>query len=286
MTYQLISGKDSKPSVSSACKLTGISRGSYYHFQKTDISDENETLLRHEIEKIILKFAGYGYRRVTRELSNRGYVVNHKKVHRIMRDNSLLCQLKRSFKPTTNSNHTYPVYANLAKGLTLRGIDELWVANITYIRLPLGFCYLAVILDAYSRKVIGWNLSRHIDQELATGALRMALRVRNFKPGLIHHSDRGVQYACGAYIDLLFKNGILVSMSAKGNPYENAKAESFFKTLKYEEVYLNQYRDFFEARINIGRFLEDVYNKKRLHSSIGYRSPSDFEKQNLLVGVS
>jgi len=284
--YQSITDNRGDLSVSDACRLAGVSRDAYYHYFHRDKTSEFETILRDEIEKIILEFAGYGYRRVTPELKNRGYAVNHKKVLRIMRENNLLCQLKRSFSPnTTDSNHKLAIYSNLTKDLTLTGINQLWVADITYIRLVVEFVYLAVILDAYSRKVIGWHLSRRIDQELAIKALRMALMGRNFASGLIHHSDRGVQYASVAYTDLLRENGILISMSAKGNPYENAKAESFFKTLKTEEVYLNEYRNIFEAKANIGRFLEELYNKKRLHSSIGYLSPNDFER-NLLVGLS
>lgn len=284
MIYQSISQNNGSLPVSEACRLLSISRNAYYHYLKTDKTDEFETILRDEIEKIIMEFAGYGYRRVTPELKRRGYVVNHKKVLRIMRQNSLLCQLKRAFKSITDSDHPYPSYPNLAKGLILTDINQLWVADITYIRLTAEFVYLAVILDAYSRRVIGWNLSRHIDQELATRALKMALMNRIFSKELIHHSDRGVQYASNGYTGLLRENGIEISMSAKGNPYDNAKAESFFKTLKTEEVYLNEYRNIFEAKADIGRFLEELYNKKRLHSSIGYLPPIEFE-ENLLVKV-
>lgn len=285
MIYQSIANNKGDLSVSGACHLAGVSRDAYYHFSSAPTSNEAEVLLRHEIEKITLEFDGYGYRRVTAELANREFKFNHKKILMIMRQESLLCQLRRHFNPvTTDSNHSFAIYPNLTKDLVLGGINQLWVADITYIRLPREFCYLAVILDAYSRRVIGWNLSKHITQELALKALKMALMNRDFED-LIHHSDRGVQYASNAYTNLLKENGIKISMSAKGNPYDNAKAESFFKTLKQEEVYLNEYRDVFEAKANIGCFLEKVYNRKRLHSSIGYLSPNDFEEK-LLVGLS
>lgn len=284
MIYQVISDNRGSLSISACCRLFEVSRSAYYHHRRHTSSNEDETILRDEIEKIILEFAGYGYRRVTRELHRRGYVINHKKVLRIMGKNSLLCQLKRAFKPTTDFTHLYPTYPNLTKDLELTGIDQLWVSDITYIRLPKEFCYLSIILDAYSRKIIGWNLSRSLDQELTLRALSMAFEGRNVSPGLIHHSDQGAQYACIDYTNLLKENSIKISMSAKGNPYENAKAESFFKTLKQEEVYINDYNNVFEAKANIGRFLEDVYNKKRLHSSIGYLSPNDFERKEMVLG--
>jgi len=285
--YQLISDSRGSLSISACCRLFGVSRSAYYHHRCNNATpNEDETILKDKIEKIVLEFPGYGYRRVTKELHNRGYIVNHKRVLRIMQQNSLLCRLKRPFIPTTDSMHLYPTYPNLTKDLVLTGIDQLWVADITYIRLPKEFCYLAIILDAYSRKIIGWNLSRGIDQELTLRALKMALSNRHTSPGLIHHSDQGAQYACLDYTKLLKENGIKISMSAKGNPYENAKAESFIKTLKQEEVYISDYNNVFEAKANIGRFLEDVYNKKRLHSSIGYLSPNDFERKEMIIGVS
>lgn len=283
MIYQTIASDRGSLSISAACKLFGISRDAYYHYLKNNKPSKSDTLLRHEIEKIILEFPGYGYRRVTKELKKRDFHINHKRVLRIMNQNSLTAQLKRAFRPmTTDSNHFLPTYPNLTKNLIVTDINQLWVADITYIHLTEEFVYLAVILDAFSRKVVGWNLARHISQELALKALEQALLNRDFIEGLIHHSDRGVQYASGAYTNLLKKNGIRISMSAKGNPYENAQAESFFKTLKWEEVYLNEYRDYFEAKANIGRFIEEVYNKKRLHSSIGYLSPTDFEREMLI----
>jgi transposase InsO family protein len=286
MIYGIIKEKREALSISACCKLFNISRTAYYHNLKSNPPDGEETSLRDEIEKIILKFPGYGYRRVTKELRRRGYSINHKKVLRIMHQGSLLCQLKRAFKPAGGSEYSYLTYPNLSKDLVLTGINQLWASDITYIRLPREFCYLAVILDSYSRKIIGWHLSREIDQELTLKALKMALKERRLDRGLIHHSDQGAQYACKEYTDLLKENSIKISMSAKGNPYENARVESFFKTLKHEEVYLNDYRNIFEAIANIGRFMEDVYNKKRLHSAIDYLSPEDFERKLITSGVS
>lgn len=233
--------------------------------------------LRDAIEQIILEFAGSGYRRVTHALIRAGWSVNHKRVLRIMREESLLCHLKRQFVPTTDSHHPFEVYPNLIKGMQVDAPDVVWVADITYIRLLNCFVYLAAILDAYSRKCVGWNLSKRIDTQLALGALEKALATRGVRPGLIHHSERGVQYASTAYVERLLSVQAHISMSSVSNPYENAKAESFFKTLKQEEVYLKQYQTFEEAETNIGQFIEDVYNTKRLHSSLGYVPPVEFE---------
>jgi putative transposase len=233
--------------------------------------------LRDAIEQIILDFPGYGYRRVTHALQRDGWRINHKRVLRIMREESLLCHLKRHFVHTPDSHHPYPVYPNLVNGRTPDAPDVIWVADLTYIRLLSEFVYLATILDAYSRKCVGWNLSTRMDTNLTLGALEEALATREVKPGLIHHSDRGVQYASMAYTERLQSMGIQISMSAKGNAYDNAKAESFFKTLKQEEVYLKHYQTFEEASANIGQFIDDVYNTKRLHSSLGYMPPSEFE---------
>src|SRR5437899_1817164 len=194
-----------------------------------------------------------------------------------MREESLLCQLKRHFVHTTDSHHRYQVYPNLIKAMTIEAPDVVWVADITYIRLLSNFAYLAALLDAYSRKCVGWNLSKRIDTQLALGALEKALATRDVRPGLIHHSDRGVQYGSHAYVERLLNVQAKISMSAVGNPYDNAKAESFFKTLKQEEVYLKQYQTFEEAESNIGQFIEEVYNTKRLHSSLGYLPPVEFE---------
>lgn len=238
--------------------------------------------LRDAIQKIALEMPAYGYRRVTAELRRQGRTVNHKRVLRIMREDNLLCLRRRKFVVTTDSNHKLPVYPNLARDLKVTGLNQLWVADLTYIRLQFEFVFLAVILDAFSRKVIGWALERTLEATLTIGALKMAIRCGRVEPGLVHHSDRGSQYADSGYTDLLKDHGVEISMSRRGNPYDNAKAESFMKTLKYEEVYRSEYRDLTDARNQIRRFIEDVYNKKRLHSALGYRSPVEFEKKVLL----
>ena len=237
--------------------------------------------LRDAIEQLVLDFPGYGYRRVTAALHRAGWRVNHKRVLPVMRAESRLCHLKRHFVPTTDSHHGYPVYPNLLAHRQLSAPNQAWVGEITYIRLPSCFVYLACLLDAYSRRCVGWKLSRLIDANLALGALEMALATRSIAPGLIHHSDRGVQYASTAYVERLVGIQALISMSAVGNPYDNAKAESFFKTLKREEVYLKQYQTFAEAQTNIAHFIEDVYKRKRLHSSLGYVPPVEFEEASL-----
>ena len=265
-------------SISQLCETLQVSRSWYYEKQTRAEEDEADVELRDSIERIILDFPGYGYRRVTHALKRAGWIVNHKRVLRIMREESLLCQLKRHFVHTTDSQHRYQVYPNLIKGMTIEAPDVVWVADLTYIRLPSTFVYLAAILDAYSRKCVGWKLSKRIDTQLALGALEAALTTRTVKAGLIHHSDRGVQYASTEYVARLHSIEAHVSMSAVGNPYDNAKAESFFKTLKREEVYLKQYQTFQEAEDNIREFIEEVYNTKRLHSSLGYLPPTEFEE--------
>jgi putative transposase len=264
--------------ISRLCEVLEVSRSWYYEKQSRPEISEAEVELRDAIERIILDFPGYGYRRVTHALKRSGWVVNHKRVLRIMREESLLCQLKRHFVHTTDSQHRYQVYPNLVKGMTIEAPDMVWVADITYIRLPSTFVYLAAILDAYSRKCVGWKLSQRIDTQLALAALEVALAARQVKAGFIHHSDRGVQYASTEYVARLRSVEAQVSMSAVGNPYENAKAESFFKTLKREEVYLKQYHTFQVAEDNIREFIEEVYNTKRLHSSLGYLPPTEFEE--------
>ncbi len=271
--------KEDHPEVSERhlCRVFSVSRSWYYEKPSPEQKARKDLDLRDAIEHIVLEFPGYGYRRVTAELHRRGWTVNHKRVLSIMRQESLLCQLKRRFRPTTDSAHAFGIYPNLIKDTEIDELDQVWISDITYIRLPTTFCYLAVILDAYSRRCVGWCLSRRIDTRLTLWALEMALAVRRPSAGLIHHSDRGVQYASGEYVSRLEEVGARISMAAVGNPYENAKAESFFRTLKLEEVYLKDYRDFEEAEENIGEFLEEVYNEKRLHSSLGYLPPVEFE---------
>jgi transposase InsO family protein len=234
--------------------------------------------LRDEMQKIALESPRYGYRRITAELQRHNFEVNHKRVLRMMREDNLLCVRQRAFVTTTDSRHRLPVYPNLARGMELTAVNQLWVADITYIRLREEFVYLSVVLDAYSRRVIGWALGRTLEAELAVSALRMALLSRRPAPGLVHHSDRGIQYASHEYTELLKQHEITISMSRKGNPYDNAACESFLKTLKHDEVYRNEYRDFDDARSSIGQFLDVVYNQYRLHSALGYRAPADFEK--------
>jgi putative transposase len=261
------------------CRLAHVSRAGFYRWQETSPPVDPDIDLRDEIQRIALESPSYGWPRITAELRRCGWEANHKRVYRIMREDNLLCLRRRKFVLTTNSHHDRPVYPNLAREMVLTGIDQLWVADITYIRLETEFVYLAVILDAYSRRVIGWALDRTLEDELTLVALQMALERRMPAPGLVHHSDRGVQYASQEYTDRLKSQGIQISMSRKGNPFDNAACESFIKTLKYEEVHRQEYRDLAEARASIGRFLERVYNQKRLHSALGYRPPVEFEQQ-------
>ena len=259
------------------CQAGGISRAGYYRFQGHGEA-KKDMELRSAIQKVALEWPAYGYRRVHRELIRRGWRVNHKRVLRLMRADNLLCLRKRKFIRTTDSKHELPVYPNLAKDMVLTSINQLWVADITYIRLEVEFVFLAVLLDAFSRRCIGWALQRSFDAGLVLEALRMALRQRRPQPGLVHHSDRGVQYASQDYTKQLKSYGIRISMSRRGNVYDNAMAESFIKTLKYEEVYRMEYRDLAEAKGSMKEFLEKIYNGKRLHSALGYRPPREFEQ--------
>src|SRR4051794_23984884 len=245
------------------------------------ILNDTDVEVRAEIQKVALEMRSYGYRPITREMHRRGFKVNHKRVLRLMREDNLLRLRGHAFVSTTDSNHDLRIYPNLAGKMKLSNINQLWVADITYIRLMREFIYLAVIPDAYSRRCIGHALSRNINAELALDALRIAIRTRTFKPGLVHHSDRGVQYASKGYISELGDVGIEISMSRSGNPYDNAKAERFMRTLKYEEVHLNEYETFNEADASIENFIEEVYNQKRLHSAIGYIPPVEFEESLL-----
>lgn len=268
---------------SRACSDFEISRSSYYAWKNQEIKTDANTDVRKLINDIALEFSKYGYRRITKELHRRDKAVNHKKVLRIMREDSLLVR-KKKFRPiTTDSGHGLKVYPNLAKDLQVTYLNQLWVSDITYIQLLNEYVYLAVIIEIFSRKCIGWDLSRDIDTRLTLNALDMAISDRKsigFE-NLIHHSDQGVQYASKDYVNRLKENGIKISMSRKGNVYDNAFAESFIKTLKTEEVYVKEYKTMEEAYDNIKEFVEKVYNKKRLHSSIGYLPPEEFEEKIL-----
>jgi len=269
-------------SIRRACQTFGVSRSGYsLWLRRKPQPDPCEMNLRAEIQDIALTYPYYGYRRITVELRNRGNQVNHKRVLRLMRRDNLLC-VKRVFKSqTTDSNHSLRVYPNLARDLEVSALNRLWVADITYIRLEREFVYLAALLDAYSRRCVGWALSRIIDTQLTLDALDKALTCRQGMDltGLIHHSDQGVQYAAEDYMSRLTEYGIRPSMSRRGNPYDNAFAESFMKTLKHEEVHMQEYMDFDDAYQNIRTFIEDVYNMKRLHSSIGYMTPDECKRR-------
>lgn len=258
-------------------ELARVSRASFYRFEENAGSGDGDMDLRDTIQRIALEWPSYGRRRITRELHRRGWAVNWKRVYRLMREDNLLCVRKRKFMITTDSSHGRRIWPNLAGSMALTDVDQLWRADITYIRLREEFVFLAVVLDAYSRRVIGWALDRTLEDELTLSALRMALSRRVAGPALVHHSDRGSQYASSGYTGLLEKNGVQISMSRKGNPWDNAACESFMKTLKYEEVHRNEYRNLAEARSEIGTFLDKVYNQKRLHSAIGYLPPAEFE---------
>jgi putative transposase len=257
--------------------MTGLNRAGFYRWRAPRQATPVDMEVRDQMQKVALESPAYGYRRITVELQQRGFAINHKRVLRMMREDNLLCVRRRAFVVTTDSRHSLPIYPNLAREITPTSINQLWVADITYIRLRTEFVYLAVVLDAFSRRVIGWGLGRTLEAASAVAALRMALIERQPAPGLVHHSDRGVQYASRDYTEMLKQHNATISMSRKGNPYDNAACESFIKTLKYEEVYRNEYRDFHEVRTSIGEFLERVYNQKRLHSALGYLPPAEFE---------
>jgi transposase InsO family protein len=262
-----------------ACQLLWLSRSDFYRKLRPAARGVD---LMAAIDALVLEFPGYGYRRVTAQLQRDGWAINHKRVLRLMREAGLLCRQRRRWIRTTDSQHGLLVYPNLLAGCGWRALtapDQAWVADLTYIRLPEAFCYLAALLDAYSRRVVGWRLAQSLDASLVLGALEGALSWRRPPTGWIHHSDRGVQYACRDYVERLKEAGAQISMTATGSPRQNAQAESFFRTLKSEEVYLADYAGFAEAQQRIRRFIDDVYDKKRLHSALGYLPPSEFEER-------
>jgi len=267
-------------SIERMCELARVSRAGFYRSLQEHAPCEEDLEVRSGIQAITLEHRRrYGYRRVTKELKRRGLLVNHKRVWRMMREDNLLAVQPKAFVTTTDSHHALEVYLNLARRMTLTGMDQLWVADITYIRLRAEFVYLAVILDGFSRKVVGWKLDRTLAARLATEALEQAMAARRPLPGLVHHSDRGIQYASAEYVAILQQHGMVPSMSRPANPYDNASCESFFKTLKREEIYATEYADLDDLHQHIEEFIERYYNQKRLHSALGYCSPAEFEQK-------
>ena len=259
------------------CQLSGVSRASYYRRWQAEKPNDEEMVIRDRLQQLALKNRHQGYRYITKLLKREGWLINHKRTLRLMREDNLLSLRRRKWTTTTDSDHDRPVYPNIARLLQVEGPDQLWVADITYVRLRSEFVYVAMVLDVYSRRIVGWTIGRNLDSSLTEGALDKAIQARQPKPGLVHHSDRGWQYACNAYIAMLNRYGIEVSMSRSGNPYDNAYAESFMKTLKTEEVDGRRYHSLEEAASSIESFIEVFYNQERLHSKLGYLSPAEFE---------
>ena len=276
-----------KLSIERMCQLAGVSRAGFYRSLLEREPVAEDMAVRSAIQQIFVEHKRrYGYRRVSAELRRRGMLANHKRVARLMREDNLLAVQPKSFVVTTDSDHELEVYLNLASRMKLTGINQLWVADITYIRLRREFVFLAVILDGFSRKVVGWELDRTLAARLPLAALEKALAERKPPPGLVHHSDRGVQYASDAYVGILRRHGMIPSMSRPANPYDNASCESFLKTLKREEIYASEYRDLDHLRENIAAFIDRYYNRVRLHSALGYRSPEEFEQAAILAANS
>ena len=267
------------------CYLAGVSRAGYYRELQEKAPDEAEMAVRTAMQEIVLAHhRRYGYRRVTADLHRRGMIINHKRALRIMREDNLLAIRYRQYILSTDSQHAHKVYVNLAARLTVTGVNQLWVADITYIRLRVEFVFLAVVLDRFSRKAIGWALDRSLTARVAVTALRQAIARRQPPPGVVHHSDRSIQYACTEYVEELQIHQMVPSMSQPANPYDNAFCESFMKTLKQEEIYCRQYRDFVELSAHLEEFIENYYNRQRLHSALGYRTPEEFERDTAAAG--
>jgi transposase InsO family protein len=264
------------------CRLTGVARVSYYRYWKRKAPQEADGELRDRIQRICLAHRSYGYRRVRAALGKQGFVVNDKKIRRIMREDNLLAVRRRKWITTTDSRHQLAIFPNLAPFMEPDGADQLWVADLTYIRLRGEFVYLAVVLDAWSRRVVGWALDRQLTASLPKEALQRALAARRPAAGLVHHSDRGVQYASLEYVTLLHDNQMVGSMSRTGYPYDNARCESFMKTLKQEEIHCRSYATMDELHRNLEEFIDHYYNEQRLHSALAYRSPKEYE----LAGVA
>jgi putative transposase len=265
-------------SIATMCRLTGVSRASFYRRREGAEGREEASRFREAVEQVALAWPCYGSRSIVFEMERGGWQVNRKRVQRVMREGGLLCLRQPTcWAATTDSKHHLAVFPNLMPGIELTTINQVWVADITYIRLRQEFVFLAAILDSFSRRVIGWALEQNLQAALCLKALEQALRQRQVKPGLVHHSDRGVQYCSKEYVETLARHEIRGSMSRQGNPYDNARMERFWKTLKYEQVYREEYKSLEQARSNIRKFIERIYNKRRLHSALGYRPPAEFE---------